>query len=260
MIPPGGQGKVVLEVDTEQQKGTIVKGLTISTNDTAWPEVQFRIKADVKSILQVSPEDTIRFSMKRGESLTRQLKLLSFFGEPFNITGVNSSSRYITLKHEPIEKSQGSSGGPGYTLTLAVSPEIPAGFIRETVKIETDLPGASQESLRIIGEVKGTVKYYPAHVGFHPDAATAEGLSANRVFLIRSKGNGFKIEKVQTHHKDLTWEVFPIKEGASYLLLLVWTGGECREVIEGKIEVTTNDHQMPRVVIPYKIHPHRGRE
>ena len=54
-IPPGGEGKITLKVNTKGYEGKIYKGALVNTNDHEHNAVHLGIKAFVKVPVSVSP-------------------------------------------------------------------------------------------------------------------------------------------------------------------------------------------------------------
>ena len=50
-----------------------------------------------------------------------------------------------------------------------------------------------------------------------------------------------------------------IEKGRNYVLALIWTGKDLKTQVNGNAILTTNDKEMPRIIIPYSIFPMNQR-
>ena len=255
VIPPGGEGKVTLEVNTDNLKGKTTKGIVIVSNDPVWPELRLLLSARVKTILHVTPEEHALVHIHQGEPWSREFMIVSTDKTPFRIKGVKSSSRFFSVTHSPIEKT-GNEGG-GYRLKLTASPDIPLGKVYETLKIQTDLPGTSPVQLTLFGKIEGNIAYFPDRLTFYSQPNISEGQVSNNVHFIQSNGSDLKLEEVRTNNKDIVWGIVPLEEGRSCVLALVWKGKDIEKPVSGHVFISTNDKKMPEIKIPYRVIPSR---
>ena len=69
-IPPGGEGKITLKVNTKGYEGKIYKGALVNTNDREQNAVNLGIKAFVKVPVLISPR-YVSFYGKAGQSISK---------------------------------------------------------------------------------------------------------------------------------------------------------------------------------------------
>jgi hypothetical protein len=254
VIPPGGEGKVLLEINTDRLEGKSTKGVRVTSNDPGWPEVNLQLSFTVKRMLQISPKSRIFIPIKKGEPWTREFKVTSSEGKPFKIISVTSSHKYLSADFKPV------GGEPDEAMTYIVeveaSRDIPVGRFTATVEVKTDLYKDLKETIWIFGKVKGSISYRPEQISLRPNHRINEGQVSRTIHLIESDGQGFKIEGVETNHKDIIFKIVPVEEGRSYVLVLIWTGKECKKEINGGVIISTNNNDMPQITIPYRILPH----
>ena len=254
VIPPGGEGKVLLEIDTDPLEGKSTKGVRVMSNDPGLPEMSLQLTFTVKTMLQISPKSRIFIPIKKGEPWTQEFKVTSSEGTPFKIISVTSSSKYLSSDFKPVE------GKPDeritYIVEVTTSPDIPVGRFAETLEIKTDLSKGLTETIWVFGKVEGSISYRPEQISLRPNHRINEGLVSRTIHIIESEGQGFKIEGVETNHKDIIFNIIPVEEGRSYVLVLIWAGKECTKEINGGVIISTNNTDMPRITIPYRILPH----
>ena len=75
VIAPGSEGKIYTSVDVAHLKGPIRKSVFIKTNDPKRPDATIDIKANVKTLVDVQPQEQIAIVVNKGASATQQLFL-----------------------------------------------------------------------------------------------------------------------------------------------------------------------------------------
>ncbi len=232
-------------------KGKTTKDVRVISNDPDWPELRLRLKFTVKTILRISPKDRIFLHIKRGEAWVQEFKVTSTEGKPFKITSVKSSSRYMSADFKAIKGKTDEQ--MTYSVKVTVSPDIPVGRFTGTVKIKTDLSKGYAETIRIFGKIEGPISYYPERISLNPNPRITEGQVSRTIHLVESGGKGFKIQSVETNHKDIICKIIPVEQDRSYVLVLIWKGKENKRQVNGELIVSTNNSDMPRITIPYRV-------
>jgi len=102
-IPPGGEGKIELKVNTKGLSGTIKKEARIYSNDPKNRIMTITIRADVKLSIQVSPQK-IKLVGYEGTVITESVIISANMERPLEIepTQLNLSER-VTYEIEVIE-------------------------------------------------------------------------------------------------------------------------------------------------------------
>ena len=102
-IPPGGEGKIELKVDTRNLSGTVKKEASIYSNDPKSSVMTITLRANVKQSVQVSPQ-RIKMIGYEGIVITESVIISANMEKPLEIepTRLNLSER-ITYKIEVIE-------------------------------------------------------------------------------------------------------------------------------------------------------------
>ena len=84
-IPPGGEGKITLKVNTKGYEGKIYKSALVNTNDLKQNAVHLGIKAFVKVPVSVSPR-YVSFYGKAGQSINRVVEIKAGLSKPLTLT------------------------------------------------------------------------------------------------------------------------------------------------------------------------------
>ena len=253
VIPPGGKGEVVLEVDTRRSKGKIKKTARVLSNDPQRPNLSIQLKAQVKKSIDISPKDFVRFRVEKGEAWSREFKISSLRKKDFQILDIGTPARTISATYNLVSNKDNPDKGNLYNLKVLVSPETPIGIVKGAVKIYTDIPGVSPVRINLRGKVEGPIHYQPEQLTFTP--IINEGPVSRTVDICKVKGENFCIKDVKISNNDLKWQIIPVEEGKSYVLVVFWAKEEMKKIHRGVIHVFTDAREQGQLDIPYTIFP-----
>ncbi|MEW6664934.1 MAG: DUF1573 domain-containing protein [Thermodesulfobacteriota bacterium] len=83
-IPPGGEGKITLKVDTRGYEGKVRKGAAIRSNDPSGKEGAISIDADVQVPIKLSSGHVV-FKGVMGQEMTKSLEILAQTERPLRL-------------------------------------------------------------------------------------------------------------------------------------------------------------------------------
>lgn len=249
VIPPGGEGKVVLEIDTENLSGNISKGLLLGSNDPDWPELRFQLKATVKPLFLVKPESRSLIHINKGEPWSKDFTVKSVDGVPFKITKTKSSTKYFRVTHDSVNLDKKNE----YEISIKASTDIPAGRISETVDIFTDTQENLSVKIQLFGKVEGNISIHPKRVSFYPDPENPKKTVSRNILITKEKGEPLKFKGINIPEKRMKYSVVEVEKGREYILVLIWPGTNSKRKITGNILLETNDIDMAEIKIPYQI-------
>lgn len=102
-IPPGGEGKIELKVDTRNLSGTVKKEAVIYSNDPKNSVMTVMLRANVRQSVQVSPQ-RIKMIYYEGTVTTGSVIISANMEKPLEIEPTRSNlSERITYEIEVIE-------------------------------------------------------------------------------------------------------------------------------------------------------------
>ncbi|HMD80399.1 MAG TPA: SH3 domain-containing protein, partial [Anaerolineales bacterium] len=75
VIAPGSEGNIYASVDVAHLKGPVKKSVFIKTNDPARPNATIDIKANIKTLVDIQPQEQIAIVVNKGAKASEQLFL-----------------------------------------------------------------------------------------------------------------------------------------------------------------------------------------
>lgn len=208
-VPPGGEGKITVKIDSSDQSGVLLRYLTVFTNDLFQPHVRIAMEGKIKPLIEILPGDLVTLSglVDRDIAQTVDLKATE---KPFRITAVETDLEgKISHRLETVEE------GRHYRLT--VKNTAGEGSYEGVIKLQTDLPAKSRIALRVKGEIKGLAAVLPQTVVVGKMSAAGEP-RIGKAQLRRNVDRTFKIVKLTFDEKLLTVTTEALPDGLGYEL------------------------------------------
>ena len=146
VVPPGGEGKITLQVTTKGYQGSVHKSAKVHHNDPKRGAVVLRINANVKVPIYLSSR-YIRLYGKEGQSVTRVVDIKAELDKPLKLSPIEFNlSDKLSYTIEEIEK------GKKYRIRFKSIPGPPqtyTGFL----KLKTNYTEKPEITVRIRGRI-----------------------------------------------------------------------------------------------------------
>ncbi len=145
-IPPGGEGKIRLQINTKGYQGSVNKSAMVYHNDPDKKTLILKMTANVKAAIYLSSRYVSVYGME-GQSVTRVVDIKAELDKPLRITATEFNLREkLSYTIEEIEK------GRKYRIKFKSIPSPPqtyTGFL----KLKTNYPERPDITIRIRGRI-----------------------------------------------------------------------------------------------------------
>jgi hypothetical protein len=209
VIPPGGRGKISLEVHLLGYKGDVKKTTTVKCNDSRTPQLQLVMRGTVRTLVDVLPGNTISF---RGSAESLTTKTIDLVGGalPFHIRNIKTDLEgRVAHELETVED--------GKKYRLKVSNLIQQGDYSGSLWLQTDLPQKPDVMIRITGAVEGEISVNPKTL-FIGKMSPQQPVRSGSVLVIGNGGKPFKITNLNHDEKILAVTQHPLADKIGYRL------------------------------------------
>lgn len=196
-IPPGGEGKITLELRTKGYQGRMNKSARVMTNDPKNPQMTISMQGNIWAPIDLKP----RYVQLRGivgDEIKQVVHVQAKKKEPLTVKLESVSvPDKVTAELEETDK------GRTYKLTVKnkVKEETTYGG---QITLSTNYPEKPQIVIRISGNVRATVEARPRTVSFGrlsqervAQAKTGDRFARRPVTIVLNKGNDLKINKAE---------------------------------------------------------------
>lgn len=160
VIPPGGEGRVTLELATDQVQGSIEASALLYTNDPLRPTVQLSLKGRAKGIIDLLPYAAIFISAFKGEVKEGAVNIANNDKKPLQITKVQSESDRFRAQLQSVKE------GEEYKLVVKLNPNAPPGRSKDIVRLFTNNEKMPQLNVPVNVFIKNEVYTFPDQVDF----------------------------------------------------------------------------------------------
>lgn len=147
VIPPGGEGKIILEVNTKGFAGNITKAARVYTNDLKNKIIWIGIKAFVKVPIVVSPR-LVFFSCFAEDTVEKVVTIRAGHDMPLSLNPISFPlSDKVEYRIETVEK------GRLFRVVFTNKSGI-SGWYNGLLKFKTNYPEKPVITIRVIGQIQ----------------------------------------------------------------------------------------------------------
>lgn len=141
VIPPGGEGKVTLNVDLKGYQGKVWKDATIISNDLRQPSFQITLQGQVRPHIELRPGSFVQFSPAVQSAEEKTVDLMAT-GQDFRVLKIeNNLKEKISAQLETVV--------PGKHYRLKIANLQREGSYSGVIKVSTDHPKKPEVQIRI---------------------------------------------------------------------------------------------------------------
>ncbi len=254
---PGESATIKVVFHPAHKRGVQNQTVTLLTNSPDQPQVSLTINANVRPMTWADPVVAHFSRIEKGD--TRTLTIDVFSRVPnFKVEGVTVTNEVVfrASVSEPTEVPGDSEGEKirKVTVTIGLSPTVPLGNHTETLQIRTNDPKKPVLNQQIIAEVVGDLVPAPNRVSL---GVVRPGDPLKSEFKITSRGGKpFRIlsaKAVATTGLQIDAVVEQVPEGGAPEIKITLSGNAPATVqpIRGKVEITTDSKEQPKIEVPF---------
>lgn len=148
VIPPGGKGKVTIEIDSRSVRGEFEKKAIVWSNDPDRMSMALYLKGEVKAHISLDPGGYISLTGVKGAAPLGHVEIINHHENPVKIFGVdNDLPDRVRWRIEEIK--------PGFVYRLEVEDiSKNGGDYTAHLTIRTDNPEKPELTLIVRGEIR----------------------------------------------------------------------------------------------------------
>lgn len=242
-VPPGGEGRVTVTLDTARLAGPRAKTVTVYTNDPDTAVAGLTLRGQVVTDVVVTPSPLYLGRLRRGEPSRHEAVVTS--GRPgttYDVVAVEHPNPALHAHLEP------RVDGPGQRIVVELDRDMPLGRISEQLTLRTTSPREPLVVLPVFGSVEGDVAVLPPQVTF---GVARGGDAPERELLIRNRGaRPLFVTRVVVRPKHVSFRLREVQEGVEYRLTLKLERGVAPGKLEGAVEIFTDHPDEDHIVVP----------
>lgn len=173
-VPPGETGEITVTIDTTNLSGPVNdKFLVARSNDPSQGEMTIPILAVVTVPLEITPPRIVFSRLEADQTVSRDLKVFTQLGAPFEITGARmlrpDIEKFFDITYRPLEPSEVPEGAKsGWNITATVKPGLPTGNFKQVVSLETSVEKMPTVNFDLEGSVVNDISVVAIGEEFNP--------------------------------------------------------------------------------------------
>ncbi len=133
-IEPGGQSAITLAWETKSLAGRAEGRAVFRTNDPLLPALTLSMACLVVPPVEIAPAPVVFFSVYKGETAERRLRIINHEARPLAVKPVQQQSDRYAVSVNTVRP------GGEYELVFTVRPAAPAGRFTDSLELATDSP------------------------------------------------------------------------------------------------------------------------
>ena len=252
-IPPGGEGRVAVTLDTARLSGRTTKTVSIYTNDPDQPVLALTLTGQVTTDLVVSPNPLYLGHVRRGDDTRHEVTIAP--GRPgarYVVERLEDTNRAIRARLEP------GAEGRGQRVVVELDREMPLGRFNEKLTLHTTSPRDPVITVSVFGSIEGDLVVLPPQVTF---GVTRGGTAPERDLYIRNRGaRPVTVTRVVVPDDVATYTLRAVEDGLEYRLTLRLRDRLPPGKVETEVEIFTDHPEEGHLVVPlYAIVRDGGR-
>ena len=196
-IPPGGEGKITLELHTKNYQGNLHKSARVSTNDPKNPTLMIALKGKVWAPIHVKPQHARLFGVS-GEDVETTIHIYGNKQEPLALEmGSVTIPDKVAVQLKALEENK--------VYQLKIKNKV-AGETQYNgqIKLATNYPEKPELLIHVSANVRPAVELRPKALNFgripeeRLDQLSKEGRALKRpIMVILNKGQNLEVKKVE---------------------------------------------------------------
>jgi hypothetical protein len=204
-IPPGGVGKITLQISTKGYMGKTRKSATVYSNDPNQQTATIYLSINIRPHIIVEPRSRIFLSGIEGEDIRRVVNIRAANDQPLEITGIETNLDSV-IDYKLNRKADGRQ----HELEVGVKSagkQITSGFLQ----LSTNHPIKKKLRLRVLVRITPELEVRPARMTFREKSQVNKpSRHYKRVFtVVHNRGKPFRVRDLQ--YNEEYFEVRPLK-------------------------------------------------
>lgn len=208
VIPPGGEGKIILTVDLRGYNGPVRKEATVISDDPENSSLKLTVMGTVKQVVQIRPGTNVTFRGTADQIKEAVIELIAA-RPPLQINKVESNlDEKISYQLQTVT--------PGRHYQLKVNNVAKEGTYSGYIILTSDLPRGQIPTIRVSGRIEGELSVTPKSIFM---GRLPQQVIESRTVNVRSnRKKPFQIINLKYDTKLLKVEAKPLADKSSYNL------------------------------------------
>jgi hypothetical protein len=253
-LAPGEAVDLAITFSTRHFSGDVVKTVTLETNDPGSPRTQIVLKAFVRAIVAVTPDELEFGRVTRGTSPSKTITLRAAAADTLKVLEVTVPEQMFTTE---LTREETPDSIRCY-LKVTLRPDAPVGTFNSTARVRTNIRSMVQIPIILKGQIHG---FFMAEPGRLSLGQILEGQERTRTIQVTAQREGHhRVLAVRSSDPQLQVALKPIEEGRHYEITVTLPGTAAPGRFDATLLIETDDPDQPeiRVAVVGKVRAKRS--
>jgi hypothetical protein len=252
-LNPGEKGELVFTLNVANiQKGHAEKHITVPSNDPENPSISLTVKADMTSLIDVSPQAVNVGAIRQGAVTNLAITVHRSDGSKLNLTKAEATQSFIHTQIAPDEKEPSNA-----EVKLEVHGEGTPRRFSDRVSLFLDDPTKPAFVVNVFGQLTGDLSLSPEQVLWgiaDPEhwSASNDAMITRNIRVSSNTDKPLEIMHVTSSLPDVKVSLSQIETGKVWEVVAKLPEAP-KESQNGTISFETNFASQPTVTVPVRI-------
>lgn len=248
-VVAGGTGIIHVRYNTAHKSGKTRQTITVTSNDSAKPEVRLGIEAEVFVAFSISPPQAVMGLVAEGATASKILSIRGGGGVKLDITEVTSGVDWLTAKLIDKESPPDAQDVQLKDLEISMTKPMPIGRQEGNVTIKTSHKGFETVNVGVQLNVVGKLRIEPAELDL---GAVEAGKAATYELVVPDRDPSIYLGAPKIDLTGGTAERIVRYDGNQAKIIVTVTPNKDAKEITGELSIRTNHPVNPDLKVPIK--------
>ncbi len=245
-LAPGQSLDLPVTLDPVGRGGKQDQWIELRTNNRTQPITRIKIEAHI--LREVGLEIFLWFgAVQHGKAVTKVLTLTGYPPKTFQVTGVESTAPYLTLKVGKRQPPRKAGDPVTFQIAVTLAANAPFGRIEQHVYVKTNSPRFPRKQVFVSAHIRGQINVHPQRLRIR----VGQKRKPVATVFLSSRTLRIEVQQVKCSIPYLRWLLHPRRgKNQSVRFEVVEPPAGLTGLVRGTIEITTNSKKRPALSIP----------
>ena len=149
-MPPGSKCEILVQCQTMRYEGKQEKHVIVYSNDPETPEIELTIKGIIKRYIVVTPSWISFDKVKKGETLTKRVRLLQLSKDKLVLRKVEADKNFFKVSASWFDEGNSK----GFDVDVTLKPDVPAGHLNDVITLHTNMKQRPRIDIIVLANIK----------------------------------------------------------------------------------------------------------
>lgn len=248
VLVPQESSEIQVTFNSTGRQGSFNKIVQVYSNDPLSPKVDLRIDGNILTPFTIQPMAVNVGMVAPGQVIEKEIQIkLNAYEKPVRITHIDkTASLEVVMKDALITRDAWT------TLVVKLGPQLPLGYMNQSITLRFEDPSISPVTIRISGRVEGAIRVSPNRVSFVVRGDLTQVIP-QKIQIFRTDSANFEIVKTDLDSYFFELQTITNEAGKRYELAVRLKEKPGEKFFNRTLKIYTTDESMKVIEIPIQV-------